>query len=98
MTSGFDDFDGFDDYGDLFDVVSGDDARAAYAAELGEIDATDEELSRAQWQAAFQEYVDAGQITQEQLDAVLALEAADFDEFGEVVADVSSDSPDGDSL
>lgn len=98
MTSGFDDFDGFDDFGDMFDVVAGDDARAAYAAELGEIDATDEELNRAQWQAAFQEYVDAGQITQEQVDRVLDLGPEDFDEFGEVVADVSSDSPDGDSL
>ncbi len=97
----------FDDFSDLFDDDGddgdgGDDGaaseRAGWADELGAVPDRDMgELSNAQWQAAFGEYIDSGQISQEQVDAVLAADDAYFEEWGELIVDIETDSPDGDT-
>lgn len=91
----------FEDLDAFFDDAPDDpgEARAAWAETLGGVrDDGYVEIDNRQWQAAFQEYVDAGQISQEQVDAILSVDDAYFDEWGEIIADLEADSPNGDSL
>ena len=107
------DFDDFGDLADFFDSEVSADERTNYAIDLHPIDdRTIEQISGEQWEAAFGEYVDNGQISLTDAYTIAHLaphqydengefidpnDANGFDEWGDWVAEVGHESPDGDS-
>jgi hypothetical protein len=104
------DFDDLSDLADFFDADQAAEERSAYAVELHPPDErTIEQISGEQWEAAFGEYVDNGQISLVDAYTIAHLaphhydengeyiDANAFDEWGDWVAEVGHESPDGDS-
>lgn len=85
-----DDIEAFD-FADLDDG----DARADFADSLPDLD-NDVlgEIDAAQWHGAFEPFFESGQITEEQLEALIAL----GDDWESIVLDLYAEVPDGDTL
>lgn len=93
----FEDFSDFDAVDlDLVDLVDALEERAGWAESLGPVDddRTEAEIGAEQWAAAYAEFVDSGQVTEEMVDWISALNERDYDDL---IAEVETDAPDGDT-
>lgn len=87
--------DDFDDFDDLLSDAPDEGEPAEVADDALEIDPYESDLSWGQWEAAFAEYVDAGQIDPEALDDLREwYEGADFGDWEDFMVEFEGDDAD----